>query len=365
MDKQRTKGNRYIGIDGFSLNRNDSGIEVYTRELINGLSNSGDRVEVYSYTDIALEGHDNLISKSSGLPKDLPVVRKLKWELFDIKALISEEIDLYHCPHFILPYNVVQPKVVTIHDLAFLRHPEFFDWKTRLYYNLFLRRSLKSANAIICISESCLQDLIFFFPLTRYKAFKVYHGFRNFGTIEADADIFKEMNIQSRFVLMIGTLNPRKNLANGIKAFEKIAREKDLELIVVGDLRSKDLPVQRTDSRVKFTGFITDEKLAALYRQATVLLFPSFYEGFGFPILEAASCGLPVVTSANSCLPEISGYPKEFLCEASDPDDIARKMLFALDEINRPALVSHGYENLKRFSWEKMVHETAQVYDEV
>ncbi len=353
-----------IGIDGFSLIRKDSGIEVYARELVLGVAR-GAPVELYAPTRITFDGLDNVdINVRSSNLESPGTLRKLKWELIDVSGLISPEVSIYHTPHFILPYRLPNlRKVVTVHDLAFMRHPEFFDWKTRAYYHLFLRRSLALADAIICISKSCMEDLKRYFPSVSHKSHLVYNGFRDFSRVPADDSIFEILNLNSPYLLTIGTLNARKNLEGSIKAYKRVAEKRDIDLVIVGAMPKHDLPVPVNDRRIHVTGFISDAHLAALYRNAELFLFPSFYEGFGFPILEAMSCGLPVVTSDVSSMPEVSGYPSELLCDPSDVNSIFNLIESILLETSRAKFREHAKLVTARFSWNKMVEETIGVYE--
>jgi len=353
------------GVDGFSLSRSDSGIEAYTTELIKGLVQNKVSSEVYTLTEAPLPFSDAVTIKSSRLGKDLSTIAKLKWELFDITDLVSPDIDVFHCPHFILPLKKKNryKQVVTLHDLAFLRRPEFFDFKTKLYYKLFLRQSLATADAIICISQSCHADLAFFYPSFAKKSFCVYNGFKNYSNIDANEQIFSELNINSPYLLMIGTLNPRKNIINGVRAFELVAKERDLELIVVGKISDKNAHLMQHGNRVKFTGYIDEHRLSALYRNAEALLFPSHYEGFGFPILEAMSVGTPVITSAVSSMPEISDYPRDILCDPDDVNSIVNVIRLVTQPQNRENIVTHGYNNARKYSWQRMVRETIEIYE--
>jgi glycosyltransferase involved in cell wall biosynthesis len=348
-----------IGIDGFSLTRNDSGIEVYTRELVNGLLRS-DEVEVYGYSDVNISVHDHLTVTNSRLVRP-STLRKLQWQLFDVAKFVSLDVDVYHCPHFILPLAKIRSrKIVTVHDLAFLKHPQFFDWKTKLYYKLFLKNSLSVADAIICISKSCQDDLHAYFPDVAAKSVLIHNGFKDFSRIPPSTSILKRLDISNRFLLLIGTLNPRKNIEGAIRAFDKISATHDLDLVVVGDLRQTQLHRANLNNRIHFTGYISDLELSALYRNASLLLFPSYYEGFGFPILEAMSVGLPVVTSNVSSMPEVSGYPSDYLCDPTNDDSIATLIERMLRE--RDSLSSHGEKMIKNFSWNKMVQLTRQIY---
>jgi glycosyltransferase involved in cell wall biosynthesis len=355
-----------LGIDGFSLSRKDSGIEVYTRELVKGVLSQQCKVELYNYRNFDFPNHKNLTKKNSGYAIEPPQISKLYWELSGINKLISNEVEIFHSPHFILPFNDSIPKrVVTVHDLAFIKCPHFFDWKTKLYYRLFLKRSLQVASAIICISQSCMEDVLEHFPFTAKKLFKVYNGFKDFSLIGKDESILSDLALRSPFVLMIGTLNSRKNLVNGIAAFEKVSAKKDLELVITGNLNQYALGIARQNPKIKFTGYIDDAKLSALYKNASVLLYPSHYEGFGLPVLEAMSVGLPVVTSNNSSLPEISGYAPELLCNSLSINDIAQKLNIVLTDVNRNDIAAHGFGNIKKFSWQKMVSDTLEVYGQI
>jgi glycosyltransferase involved in cell wall biosynthesis len=348
-----------IGIDGFSLARNDSGIEVYTRELVNGMLRLND-VELYTYTDTNVSSGKNLTVKNSGL-KTPSALQKLTWQLSGVTQLISDDIDVYHCPHFILPKMKIKcRKVVTVHDLAFLRYPQFFDWKTRLYYKLFLRKSLEIADAIICISKSCQDDVLEYYPALAQKTEIIHNGFKDFSKIPPSEGILRRLGITKKFLLLIGTLNPRKNIDGAIRAFGQISEAHDLDLVVIGDLSQTRLHRSNTNSRIHFTGYITEQELSAFYRKASLLLFPSYYEGFGFPILEAMSVGLPVVTSNVSSMPEISGYPVDYLCDPDSVDSIATLIERMLRE--RDTLSLHGDAVIRKFSWEKMVQLTHDVY---
>lgn len=348
-----------IGIDGFSLARNDSGIEVYTRELVKGMLQFNE-VELYTYTDTKTLSENRLAVKSSGITS-ASAFQKLAWQLTGVTELISPDTEVYHCPHFILPRAKMRcKKVVTVHDLAFLKYPRFFDWKTRLYYKMFLRNSLDTADAIICISKSCQEDVDSYFPSFAHKTRLVHNGFRDFSKIPPSREFLKQLGVHNKFLLLIGTLNPRKNIDGAIRAYEKVAAVYDLDLVIVGDLSHTHLHQSNKNKRIYFTGYITDQELSALYRHASLLLFPSYYEGFGFPILEAMSVGLPVVTSNISSMPEISGYPVDYLCDPANVGSIVTVIERMLRE--RDALSVHAGSVIQKFSWDKMVRLTHDVY---
>jgi glycosyltransferase involved in cell wall biosynthesis len=351
-----------VGIDGFSLNRNDSGIEVYTRELIKGVA-ATNAVEVYSYQEIPLPDGQNVTLKHSG--KQLGRFGKLKWEMYDLASLVSPDVDIFHSPHFTVPIKAMKAKkVVSLHDLAFLRHPEFFDRKSRLFFSLFLGQSLKKADAILCSSTATLDDVLEHYPSTRNKLHTVYLGYKDYSLIQPDNSILDELKIPSRFVLMIGTINPRKNIHKAVEAFQKATQGSDIQLVIVGELR-KEYTFDFSDPRIRFTGYISETKLSALYRNAELLLFPSYYEGFGFPILEAMSVGLPVVTANVSSMPEVSGYPAEFLCDPGNVDNIAAIITRFLSPNPGFDFKGHARSNVKKFPWSRMISETLSVYEQL
>lgn len=354
-----------VGLDGFSLSRNDSGIEIYLQNLINGLVNRKIDLEMYALRREDIKRNDVNI-RSSELPRQLSQFQKLKWELLDIKRLISPSVDIFHCPHFILPLGPMRTKkVVTILDLAFRRTPAYFDQKTRWYYKLFLSQSINKADALICISDDCLNDLRYYYPDAGKKAVRVHLGFRDFSTVAQDESIRRKMSIETEFVLMIGALHPRKNLRNAIKAFDQYNINRKSVLIVAGSNKEALQAELKAGPNVKFSGYVSENELSWLYHHARLLLYPSFYEGFGFPILEGMSAGIPVITSNVSSMPEVSGYPAEWLCDPSDVESIFNLMTNFTEGARRQEVVQYGFNNLKKFSWSKMVDETIQVYDKV
>ena len=258
-------------------------------------------------------------------------------------------IDVLHCPTFRAPPRPPVPLVVTVFDLAILRVPEAFNRWTRIYSRLFVPRVVRAAARVITISEFTKGELVelLHVPEERIRVIPLASGdeFHPSGAA-ADGD----------YVLAVGTLEPRKNLerlADGV-------RRAGLELRVVG---ARGWGGVRADGDgVHWLGPVPDEELARLYRGALCFAYPSLYEGFGLPVLEAMACGAPVVTSRGSATQEVAGEAA-VLVDPADPASIAAGLEAAISR--REELARLGPERASGYSWERVADETAAVYREV
>jgi glycosyltransferase involved in cell wall biosynthesis len=356
-----------ITINSRVLQNPPTGIEVYTSQLIKGLLNCNIDVKTISIRPLFENAFADINQYES--ENDYNYINKMLWEFRSVGKRISLDTQIFHSPSFMLPFLNKKRNtkyITTIHDLAFLHHPEHFDSITKIYYKLGLLHSLKYADSIICISESCASDISNAYPELSNKLHVVSNGYENFSKISPDESIANKLNLRKKeYLLTVGTMNERKNFKGALKAFY-IAKQahKDLKLCVVGrdgDKLGKYVTEHRED--IIFTGFISQNELSHLYRNAILFLFPSYYEGFGFPVLEATSVGLPVVTSNTSSLPEVSGLPEDYLCNPSDCNSIARLIIKHINDkdwSNKGIALQNA--NSKKFSWEKMTLETLNVY---
>ncbi len=213
-------------------------------------------------------------------------------------------------------------KIITIHDLSYLRYKEFFSLKRRAWHRIInVKRILKEFDLVVAVSENTKQDILEFSGINEAKI-KVIHngissGFKPIKDKEKLNRVKRKYRLPEKFILSLSTLEPRKNISGIIQAFDKCVREgsisKDYFLLIAGARGWKDRPIYNTwraaDSRkrIKFLGYIDSSDKAGLYNLANIFVYPSFYEGFGFPPLEAAACGTPVIISAASSLPELIG----------------------------------------------------------
>jgi glycosyltransferase involved in cell wall biosynthesis len=348
-----------------------SGIERYTKELIEYALKCDEvcQFSLFSQRDLVVDNiNSKRISYVSSSKNKATAVSKFYWEAFEVGKLVKKEgVDVFHSPSFILPCNNLGnvKSVVTIHDLAFLKLPACFDFKTKLYFKLLLSHSIKKADRVICISESTKRDVLEYFPNSEEKLRVVYNGFERFPNFDFDTSILSKLNVgEGEYFLTVGTINERKNLLRTIKAFKlsQLKRQSIKKLVIVGN--SNKLPsIISNDPDVIISGFVDDNDLANLYYNCFAFIFASLYEGFGFPILEAMSFGKPIICSNNSSIPEITEYPTEFLVNPYDVKSIANMIeSVTYNQQLYDDMSNHGKANIKRFSWSKMGKETQKIY---
>lgn len=262
--------------------------------------------------------------------------------------------------------------IATIHDLAFKKYPETFPRQDLWKLNFLLARVVARADKLIAVSQSTKEDLLYFFPhLDEAKVRVIHHGFDAgfFGTelsSEAISETLMLYQLQPQsYCLFVGALQPRKNLVRLIEAFE-LAKQThpEMKLVLAGEeawLAEAIVAAQKHSpyaADIILTGRVTFETLRVLYQGARLFVFPSLYEGFGLPILEAFASGVPVLTAANSSLTEVAGDGALY-CQAEDTSDMARQLarLWA-DDALRGELCAAGTRQLAQFSWEKCAEET-------
>ena len=287
-------------------------------------------------------------------------------------------VNLFHAPHYVLPPMTPCRSVVTIHDCIHLRFPQYLP--SRLGY-AYARSSLwvaahRSAR-VLTVSEASKRDILEYFRVPESKVTVIYNAIDERFHEEPPAD--EVMRVQERyqltdpFILYAGNIKPHKNLERLIEAFHMVRRGEleHIKLLIIGDEISKYATLRRAVHRyklhkhVRFFGFVPDATLAILYRLARVFVFPSLYEGFGLPPLEAMASGTPVITSNLSSLPEVVG-DAAMLIDPYQPDAIAGAMRRVLqDERLRDDLRERGLARVREFSWGRSVKRVREIYDEV
>ncbi len=290
-------------------------------------------------------------------------------------VLLREKPDVYHAPHYVLPVAVRCRSVVTIHDCIHLMFPQYL--RNRAAY-AYARGAMWSAarhsDRILTVSEASKRDILHFFNVPPEKISVVYNAIDERFWVEPAAEdierVRERFQLDQRFVLYAGTIKPHKNLVRLIEAFAELRKGEfeELKLLIIGDEISK-LPALRRavhshklHKHVRFLGFLPDDTLAALYRLASVFVFPSLYEGFGLPPLEAMASGTPVVTSNVSSLPEVAG-DAAVLVNPYDVGEIVEGMRRVLSD---PMLANEmrrkGLVRARDFSWERSVARTHEIY---
>ena len=299
-------------------------------------------------------------------------------------------VDVYFNPHFfIAPVSRGCRKVVTFHDLSFEHYPEFFSKRKRLWQKFLMntKKEAEKADKIIAVSNSTKADLVNFYGVNENKIEVIYSGVserfkpvnseqRTMNNREGKAieGVKKKYNLPDKFVLYFGTIEPRKNIVGLIKAFELLKSDCSsfsvhcsLKLVIAGTKGwlYRDIFREAQNSKysqdIIFTGFVEDTDKPFLYNLAELFIYPSFFEGFGFPPLEAMACGLPTIVSCNSSLPEVVGKAA-LMIDPSNIDEFAWAMEIALtDQELRKWLIAAGIKRAKKFSWRKCAEKTLAI----
>ncbi len=278
------------------------------------------------------------------------------------------EVDVFWQPHINFSSFSNKTKVIlTVHDLSFLIFPEFFSWRKSIWHSFMgLKKLINRADKIVAISESTKMDLVNFFPSSKDKIVIVYSGSGNeFRPISSDDAKLKQVKdkygLGEKFILSIGTTEPRKNIAGLIRAFDQAELE-GWQLVLVGadGWKNKELRKkleERKKDNIKCLGYIDKEDRPYLYNLASAFSYVSFYEGFGLPVLEAMACGCPVITSNVSSMPEIAGDAAVLVNPSNDNDlAITIKSLSSSEELRR-TYSEKGLLRAKNFSWQRTAEE--------
>jgi glycosyltransferase involved in cell wall biosynthesis len=293
-------------------------------------------------------------------------------------VLRRERPDVYHAPHYVLPAGVRCRSVVTIHDCIHLMFPQYLPNRAAYAYaRASMWAAARRSDRILTVSEASKRDILHFFNVPPEKIVVVYNAIDDhFSVTPAEDDVARvreRYQLDHRFVLYVGNIKPHKNLVRLIEAFAELRRGgfDEVKLLIIGDQISK-LPALRRavhshklHKHVRFLGYVSDQTLGILYRLAAAFVFPSLYEGFGLPPLEAMASGTPVVTSNVSSLPEVAG-DAAVLVDPYDVDSIVDGMRQILSDPARAAeLRRRGIERAREFSWPRSVEKTLQVYRQV
>ncbi len=293
-------------------------------------------------------------------------------------ALRREKVTLFHSPHYVLPPLVPCRSVVTIHDCIHLMFPQYLPNRLALSYaRTSIGMATRRATRIMTVSESSKRDILRFFDTEPGRIDVIYNAYdERFGVEPREEDVVRvreRYQLHDEFVLYAGNVKPHKNLERLIEAFH-IVRNRGLDhlkLVLIGDEISRYSALRRAVHRhqlhkyVRFLGYLPEETLAVMYRLAGVFVFPSLYEGFGLPPLEAMASGTPVVTSNVSSLPEVAGAAA-VLVDPYDPAAIADGIFQVLtDEELRRDLRRKGLTRARQFSWESSVRRVREIYGEV
>ncbi len=368
-----------IGIDARMYSTNFTGIGKYNYELIRNLLrlDTTNRYVIF-LNPVEFPGFDDSSPYVKKVMVDAPHYSLAEQTVF-LRTLQQEKLDLMHFTHFNAPLLYRGPCLVTIHDLtiSFYKGKKHTSLPKRLMYYTVVRSILKKARKIIAVSQYTESDIERLYPFTKGKIKMIYEAadaefqvIHDTPRLEATR---KKYGLDRPFLLYSGNWRNHKNVAGLIRAFAHILKQnpaRELLLVITGKEdpyypEVKELPrLLGIESHVKLVGLIPTSELIDLYNLAEIFVFPSFYEGFGLPILESMACGTPVASSNTSCLPEVGGPEGCVYFDPHNVEEMATSIIKLLDDAPlRQKLIENGFSRIKEFSWEKMARETLAVYN--
>ncbi len=371
-----------IGINFHTMDKYISGVEYYCLGLLNGLLRidpDNDYIVFTNQPDLVGEhvtAADNLrIIEVKHLKTRLA---RICWEHTQLPYLaLKEKLDVLHCPSYICPLRKTSvPYVVTIHDTIAIDHPQWCKRTNALYFNLFMKIAAIKASCVISVSGHSSDDVKrnFNMPCSRIRT--IHSGIDDIFNTKRDpyrnADVKARYNLPDRYILYVGNIEPKKNIRTLLRV-QKELHEKGLphKLVIVGKrawsagTELDEIKRQITSGNVIRTGYVDREDLPCVYQMADVFVFPSLYEGFGFPPLEAMACGTPVIASGNGALKETL-RDAALVVDSQNALQITQAIILILtDNQLRNKLVQMGLKRSGRFSWVRAAEQTLSVYHEV
>jgi glycosyltransferase involved in cell wall biosynthesis len=369
-----------IGIDYTAAVRQGAGIGRYTRELVRALAKL-DRG--HDYVLFAAAGGQRPVDAgwpTSFQTRSVPLSDRalaILWHRLQLPLwveLVTGPVDIFHSPDFVLPPVRRAKTLLTVHDLSFIRYPQCADANLRAYLNRVVPRSVHRADLVLADSQNTKDDLVELLDVRHDRIEVIYPGVEErFRPIEDQVvldEARKQYDLPARFIFGLGTLQPRKNFTRLIEAYSLlVTRYPSLHLVIAGGkgwlYEEIFATVERLDleEEVVFPGFVADEDLPALYNLAELFVFPSLYEGFGLPPLEAMACGTPVITSDASSLPEVVGEAG-LMVEATDVEGLAEAVRRVLeDDALREGMIAKGVKQVRKFTWQKAAAKLLNLYE--
>lgn len=374
-------------IDAVSLLSPLTGIGRYTYEISCRLQKlSKGKYEIffnYGYHSKELYGLDKQSTteqkakKLQSFIKKIPLLKKLSRSFYlFITKFYRTEYDLYFQPNFIPNSNIKAKKLIcTVHDFSFMLQPHWHTKELIAHYNKNFFSLIKKADHIITGSNFTKQEIIDYMQIPQDKISVIYHGvnhelYKQYPQNELQETKAK-FDLPKSFLLFVGSIEPRKNLLTLLKAYNLLSKEEkcELPLILVGfkgwENREIMQEIEKNREYIRYLGFVSDSELAHIYNLATVFIYPSLYEGFGLPPLEAMACGTPVIVSNVASLPEVCGDAAIYI-EPTNHIDIKNKILvIAKDEKLREELSQKSKAQAALFSWEKSASKHFEVFEKV
>ncbi len=366
-----------IGLDGDTLGRKRTGDESYLASLMRGLGRVDQRNDYVVY-----------VRDAGAVRPTFPELTRFAFRTVRPRsiwlrqpfgfpwALRRKPVDVLHAQYF-LPPLCPCPTVLTVHDISFAVHPEFFTLRDRVLLGALVPYALHRADRIITDVEFTRQEFVRVYGLDPARIHVIPLAadprYRPLDRETCVRTVRERHKLEGDFILYVGTLQPRKNVDTLVRAYARFRRDTGLrhKLLVIGKLKYRFGPVFEAIEQsgfaddIVFTGFVADEDLPAYYNAASLFVFPSRYEGFGLPVLEAMACGTPVVTTTSSSLPEVAG-DAGILVDPSDDKAMSEAMARVFGEVNLAEQMRQaGLRQAALFSWDRTAAATLAVYEDL
>lgn len=366
-----------VGIDARKLK--DYGIGSYIRNLLEAIARRPDAAAYRFRVYVRSEDRDAVpplpanfeIVEEDSAGYSISELTRFSWRI------LRDRLDLFHATHYVIPPLARARAVVTIHDIIHVLYPQFLPNRAALLYaRVMIRRALRRADRIITVSYNSKRDLVDYFGVAPARVDVIYNGVAgryHAGIPRVERDrVTAKYGLPRPYLLFLGGEKPHKNVRNVIRAFGEARRERALPhaLVLAGPMPKNRSRVEALiaahdlESRVFRTGIVPEEDLPGLFAGADAFLYPTLYEGFGLPVVEAMACGVPVLTSSTSALQEIAGG-YAYLVDPMDVEAIARGIVdLATDPRRRAEFADLGKRRALDFSWDKTAEQTLRVYAE-
>ncbi len=365
-----------IGIDGRAVEtRKKAGISIYAHEITNNLPCESRLFLKSSLKNTELKENSRIKAKNISFPFYRWKLEKI-WEKTALSFMANRsDAEVFWGPRFYVPAGLKIPSAATIHDLAFILIDNIVTRKQIDYFDEMIRSSLVNAHHFIAVSETTKKDFCHFYHVNEDRVTVVYNGFNQDFLIPVDKEVrnryLEKLGLTSAFILFLGTLEPRKNLDRLIDAYlMSNAKKERIPLVLAGKtgwmhdrLFEKIKPLVE-EKLVVLTGYVSQEELKILYQNCLFFAFPSIYEGFGIPVLEAMASGAPVLTSFGSSLEELFSQ-SALLVDPNSVDSIAQGIDKLMEPTLRKTFIDKGSSKLSNFSWRKSATEHYNVLEKL
>jgi glycosyltransferase involved in cell wall biosynthesis len=375
MDALRISGAAMrVAFDARSLGGNHTGVGTYAANLIGALLDADARfspvlISTEIPESISWAGNERVRTRTR------PNARwnNFLWSNVSLRAAIGQsQIDLFHAPGYTKPLGLGVPSIVTLHDVSYAAAKQWYPYSSGFLRQIWYRKSAISADAILTVSEFSRREIIRVYPVRPDHVYSIYPGvdhrrfFPNRGS-EGISELASRYGVQQGFLLFVGDIHARRNIGRIIEALHEVKRSNaaasDLELVVIGRVLESTGAEKHQD--VRYLGYIPDSDLPLFYNAARMLVYPSFYEGFGFPIVEAMACGCPVVVSRGTACEEVAG-DAGLKVDPASVQSIMKAITTLIENHDLSAkCVESGLARAGQFQWRRTAEQTLEVYGEV